>query len=62
MATVVNPKFVAPKPAAPAAPTPAKATTYSTPAVIAKPASGGYSGIPSSNFTDVRLTRLDVSE
>jgi len=48
MATVVNPKFVAPKPAAP---TPAKATTYSTPAVIAKPASGGYSGIPSSNFT-----------
>jgi hypothetical protein len=54
MATVVNPKFVAPKPAAPAAPK----TSYNTPAVIAKPAapatkpaSGGYSGIPSSNFT-----------
>jgi len=42
MATVVNPKFVAPKPAAPAAPK----TSYNTPAVIAKPAAAA-----SSNFT-----------
>ena len=51
---MVNPRPIAPKPAAQAAPK----TSYSTPAVIAKPAapatkpaSGGYSGIPSSNFT-----------
>lgn len=42
MATVVNPKFVAPKPTAPATPK----TSYTTPAVIAKPTAPA-----SSNFT-----------